>query len=165
MFDPDTVAFEIKYPWRNRRGYRPTFITIWHKDPCKDGTDNSCDWTGNKKQSPQLKQMGEAIRDLETILDNGPFYPNHSAHLRFQPIKECYWQMKKKSRFRIHPRYHFWHWRIQFRPYQIFMRWAFERCCICKKGYRWNESVVGNWAGNKTWHHGCDKHTYIQEIK
>lgn len=49
MFDPSTVAFEIKYPWTykstfNGERYRTSFITIWHKDPCRDGTDDSCGW-------------------------------------------------------------------------------------------------------------------------
>lgn len=51
MHDPLTVAFEIKYPWRAGRigiktnhPYRKSFITIWHKDPEKDGTDDSCGW-------------------------------------------------------------------------------------------------------------------------
>lgn len=56
MHDPSTVAFDIKYPWRTRpsehwpKGYRNTFITIWHEDPldfegkcgCRD--DDSCGW-------------------------------------------------------------------------------------------------------------------------
>lgn len=45
-----TVAHEIKYPWKDKPskhwpdGYRHTFITIWHVDPCKDGSDDSCGW-------------------------------------------------------------------------------------------------------------------------
>lgn len=53
MHDPTTQAFDIKYPWlkygkkgRNKfeQGYRESFITIWHVDPQKDGTDDSCGW-------------------------------------------------------------------------------------------------------------------------
>lgn len=71
MFDPMTVAHEIKYPWwqykpwpkgkKNwsdltpaqqkgrsnhwREGYRNTFIVIWHVDPCKGpGGDDTCGW-------------------------------------------------------------------------------------------------------------------------
>lgn len=50
MFDPLTVAFEIKYPWRKYKpgdkqfpdGYRDTFITVWHDDPQTGGMDDSC---------------------------------------------------------------------------------------------------------------------------
>lgn len=56
MHDPSTVAFDIKYPWRQRpsqlwpKGYRSTFITIWHEDPmdftgkCRGRSDDSCGW-------------------------------------------------------------------------------------------------------------------------
>lgn len=56
MFDPMTVAHEIKYPWvshsslmkdGSKRSYREAFITIWHVDPCRGGgprADDSCGW-------------------------------------------------------------------------------------------------------------------------
>lgn len=45
-----TVAWEIKYPWKDKpsrhwpKGYRHTFITIWHVDPNIRGDDDSCGW-------------------------------------------------------------------------------------------------------------------------
>lgn len=166
MFDPSTVAFEIKYPWKRKsphfpEGYRDTFIRIWHEDPCTDGTDNSCDWFGSKRKlSPKEKALSEAIWHLETILDNRPFYPDHPAHLRFQPIKNAMWDLRKVEGFRIHPRWHVWHWRIQIVPLQQLKRFLFARCAVCKKGFRWNESVIGNWDGDKIWHHQCDRVNY-----
>lgn len=64
MYDPMTVAHEIKYPWRacskkwcDERGeapnsfsrrYHASFITIWHVDPERPSkgqrTDDSCGW-------------------------------------------------------------------------------------------------------------------------
>lgn len=53
MHDPLTQVFQIKYPWKKygkkghsewEKNYRDTFITIWHKDPEKDGSDDSCGW-------------------------------------------------------------------------------------------------------------------------
>jgi hypothetical protein len=44
MHDPMTVAHEIKSPVKDKNGYRRTLLTVWHKDPCKDGTDDSCGW-------------------------------------------------------------------------------------------------------------------------
>ena len=63
MHDPMTVAFEIKYPWRAHRrrradpgclanpklaeferSYRAPFLTIWHVDPERGGSDDSCGW-------------------------------------------------------------------------------------------------------------------------
>ncbi len=167
MHDPLTVCFDIKYPWRGKptkfspKGYRDTFITIWHKDPCTDGSDDSCDWSGSKRKlNPAERALLRAIYDMEPILHNPPFYPDHEAHLRFTKVDEAKWKWLKRSRFRWHPRWHFWHWRIQVRPWQTFYRWAFERCCICKGGFGWNESVIGNWSGSAIWHHGCNDKTY-----
>jgi hypothetical protein len=167
MHDPLTVAFRIKYPWKGKpshffpKGYRDTFITIWHKDPEKDGSDDSCDWFGSKKPlSKAEKKMAEAIWHLETILDNSPMWPDHEAHKRFQPVKEAMREMRQRSKWRIHPRWHIHHWRIQIHPLQSLWIYLFHRCSICKKGYKWNEQRMGNWSGNKTWHFGCDKVTY-----
>lgn len=44
MYDPMTVAFEVKYPWRSIGDYRAPFVTIWHVDPERDGSDDSCGW-------------------------------------------------------------------------------------------------------------------------
>jgi hypothetical protein len=54
MRDPQTVAFEIHYPWWRQsiilapggkpHRYYDSFITIWHVDPETDGTDDSCGW-------------------------------------------------------------------------------------------------------------------------
>ena len=37
MYDPKTIAHEIKLFGRY-------FITIWHVDPERNGTDDSCGW-------------------------------------------------------------------------------------------------------------------------
>ncbi len=48
MHDPMTVAFEILSPFREKpsvlfpHGYRAAVVTIWHKDPERDGSDDSC---------------------------------------------------------------------------------------------------------------------------
>jgi hypothetical protein len=55
MHDPQTVAFDIKRPWPRLttqdferrtwgRFYWPSWVTIWHVDPERDGTDDSCGW-------------------------------------------------------------------------------------------------------------------------
>lgn len=61
MRDPMTVAFQIPNPFtrhhnpeaRKKRdrfhgawSNRPPMIVIWHKDPEKDGSDDSCNWFG-----------------------------------------------------------------------------------------------------------------------
>jgi hypothetical protein len=46
MHDPSTVAFDIYLGRKqNKNGrYRSPIITIWHEDPEKDGSDDSCGW-------------------------------------------------------------------------------------------------------------------------
>lgn len=46
MHDPLSVLFEIKSPFpkkiMGKHKYYPSIVTVWHKDPCKDGSDDSC---------------------------------------------------------------------------------------------------------------------------
>lgn len=68
MHDPMTVAFQIRYPWpwpRMSAGKivlrRDSFITVWHVDPERDGTDDSCGWFRphlTKDQKSTLKHLG-----------------------------------------------------------------------------------------------------------
>ena len=58
-----------------------------------------------------------------------------------------------------HPKWHIHHWSFQIHPLQKIKRYLFDRCAICKKGFKWNESVIGNWDGDKIWHSSCNKHT------
>ena len=46
MHDPKTVAHEIYLGRKKKKNgmYRSPVLTIWHVDPEKDGTDDSCGW-------------------------------------------------------------------------------------------------------------------------
>jgi hypothetical protein len=45
-----------------------------------------------------------------------------------------------------HPRWHFWHWKIQIHPVQVFKRWAFSRCAGCGKRFSWGYApTTGSW--------------------
>jgi hypothetical protein len=69
----DPNPFELKHNWdhltpdqqkkRNRHwpeGYRNTFLSIWHVDPEKDGTDDSCGWSRPKIS----KELREKLRNV-----------------------------------------------------------------------------------------------------
>ena len=108
MHDPMTVAFTIRRPWKDRRqsnerfAYYPPIVTIWHVDPERDGSDDSCDW---------FNRAGR--------------------------------------RWRWHPRWHFWHWKLQVHPVQELKRWLFSRCAGCGKRFPWNYSPITNtWDGD-----------------
>ncbi len=65
MHDPSTVAFDIKRPWPVRRGepfmgsrwYWPTWVTIWHLDPEREGSDDSCGWSRPKLTKAQVSDL------------------------------------------------------------------------------------------------------------
>lgn len=56
-----TVAFEIRWPISSKKNsnnnykYYSPFITIWHVDPEKDGTDDSCGWFIRARHADQGK--------------------------------------------------------------------------------------------------------------
>ena len=176
MHDPMTQAFEIRQFWRrpNHWGYKPAFITIWHVDPEKDGSDDSCDWWGRKLTK---KETAFADSLIDNDVDNlrsffSTFIPvpcskGHASREdcydancplgdfaencdrdemkgRIRNIFRCY---KREFRWRYPVRCHFWHWKIQIHPLQQFKRWAFSRCSKCGKGFAWGYSPVTN-----SWH-------------
>lgn len=68
MFDPCTVAFEIKSLFKQKpskmwpKGYRNTWVTIWHKDPCTDGSDDSCGWSYPKPPEWLIKKIAKELK-------------------------------------------------------------------------------------------------------
>lgn len=84
MHDPMTVAHEIKYPWWKYKpgdkmwkdGYRDTFITIWHVDPERDGSDDSCGYI-----VPKLtKQQRERLKVLAWDEARDPYFLRVRGH-------------------------------------------------------------------------------------
>lgn len=62
MHDPWTQAFDIpNYKTRQRCPWLPHLVTIWHVDPEKDGSDDSCDWFGGRKIACK-KTLGEITK-------------------------------------------------------------------------------------------------------
>src|SRR5262249_10179348 len=58
------------------------------------------------------------------------FHIVHRAYLRFN---RPWWR---------HPRWHFWHWRIQIHALQKLTRRLFTRCEKCGEPFGWNESPI-----------------------
>ena len=94
MFDPLTVAHEIKSPIKRKskifpKWYRSTIITIWHKDPCVDGTDDSCGWFMRSRHGS--KEILEKIiknfaSEWDTVFENdGRKYSTGWFHPEGQP--------------------------------------------------------------------------------
>lgn len=82
MHDPMTVAFEIRYPWKKygkkgrnefERNYRESFLTIWHVDPERDGSDDSCGWFSPHLSKDQLSRINSISGDEA----RQPYYQRH----------------------------------------------------------------------------------------
>jgi len=227
MHDPHTVAFEIKYPWKRKpcklwpKGYRATFITIWHVDPEKDGTDDSCGWFKRARHGDE-QMLARIKKDFRFDFDHGWFAEDGKPRLSTIAIglgmfRVAAWEFYNHDRRRTdrfmneylydiisfsennvdslhnsivgtygfpdkeerisyfaaivygcllrwtqpwykHPRWHVWHWRIQFHPWQNLKRRFWDRCSKCgKRGFKPEHgSAVGNWSGTEIWHSTCD---------
>jgi hypothetical protein len=84
MHDPMTMAFDIKYPWVKSRHarkdgsefvYRESFITIWHNDPERDGSDDSCGYTIPKLTKRQL----ERLKNVAWSEARNPYFLRYAA--------------------------------------------------------------------------------------
>lgn len=97
MHDPMTVAHTIKYPWRCypkhlrktefEKSYRESFITIWHVDPEKDGSDDSCGWFqrarhGNPETLEKIRKR--FADDWDTMFSSDSSTPYFNGY--FEPI-------------------------------------------------------------------------------
>lgn len=115
MFDPDTVAFRF------------LGITIWHHDPCKDGTDDSCGWSRPKLTEEEIKYVNSLIdNDFDNVrnffgeqqvkmVGDKAFFENVSRDDMKRYIRILFRNYKREfcRKWWQHPRCHFWHWRIQ----------------------------------------------------
>lgn len=217
-------------------GYRDTFITIWHVDPKKDGTDDSCGWSWPKITKRQRDILRNAawseghdphflvckskVWDRSTIeaehlyrgmvllvcrvlkiklsFDEISRYAAESMHIRtggragnvfcflpgYHTNNEKDSEEDRREHFHgilcgvarglldlkrpwwRHPKWHFWHWKLQCHPLQDFKRWAFSRCSKCGGRFQWGYAPVTNsWNGTgplwfrsekDTFHSDCD---------
>jgi hypothetical protein len=222
MHDPMTVAFEIHYFWHKDfwltqnqllrinskdRKYHTPFITIWHVDPEKDGSDDSCGYS-YPKVTKKLKELSKKEAEFESSV-GGMFHNympimdtfstiiatfqiiswrcfkrnispkemveiinvctnpvdnlRHCAMTKNKEDVENLFYLCVRSYLRMirpwykHPKWHIWHWKLQIHPLEKIKRFLFDRCAICKKGFKWGESAISNWDGDKIWHHKCDE--------
>lgn len=213
MHDPCTMAFDIK-----------NIVTIWHRDPEKDGSDDSCGWfmrarhcdqkkldeiakrfvfewkegvpcgwfaeNGEPNYSPQAITIGmfliaanihyghwskkskqflrdhafEILHFAENNCDSFYTFITQPWGMSKDSVEErareaaCIvypWILRAERPWWKHPRWHFWHWRIQFHPWQNLKRRWWDKCCVCgKRGFK--GAAIGSWDGDKIWHSECD---------
>lgn len=241
----DLEGWDKKHAWKDRmsederrgrdafwdEGYRETFITIWHVDPERDGSDDSCGYSYirlSKRQKNRLKNaawhegqnphflcctakewdgtISEAealyrgmvllvcrVLKLNITFDQACKYASEACHIMdigktggtFCFLPGYHTNSKTDSKedrqehfFGImcgvarniltdrrpwwkHPKWHFWHWKIQCDPLIDFKRWAFSRCSKCGKGFAWGYSpVTNNWNGTGPLWFRSEKYTF-----
>lgn len=238
MHDPMVKAFNIKSPFRDKpckffpKGYRNDLITIWHVDPCKDGTDDSCGWFMRSRHgkpevlkriinayerdwkdlfeddgTPRLSTIGTVVNlfnsavheyyqydwdkkkrfmekhlyeiilfaentldSLHTSINSNKLRARYIQPQRQERILEFAhiiygWILRADKPWYRHPKYHFWHWKIQVHPWQALRRYLFTRCAYCGLRFKYNETPVTNqWDRGKVkwfksdeglYHHTC----------
>lgn len=71
MHSPETLAFEIHLGRKRKRNgdYRTPLLSIWHKDPCLDGTDDSCGWFIRGRHIDK-KIIDAVVKEFESEWDN-----------------------------------------------------------------------------------------------
>lgn len=214
MHDPCTQVFNIE-----------NILTIWHKDPEKDGTDDSCGWfmrsrhcnqkkldqiakafafewshgipvgwfadNGEPNYSPQAITIGmfqiaanihfghwsprcqrflrdhafEILRLAENSCDSlytfivQPYGRDPRATIESRAREAAQivysWICREDRPWWKHPKWHFWHWQLQFHPWQRLKRRWWDKCCVCgKRGFK--GAAIGNWEGDRMWHQECD---------
>ena len=214
MHDPYSMVFDLG-----------NILTIWHKDPERDGTDDSCGWFIRSRHCDQTKlkriasdfayqwshgipygwfaENGEPNFSPQAIVIGmfrvaanihfghwsdraNEFLAEHAFEILFFAENNCdslctfitqhygrdpqdtvssrsmeaaqivySWICRADRPWWRHPRFHFWHWKIQFHPWQRLRRRWWDKCCLCgKRGFKGDAMGSGN--GDKIWHQECD---------
>ena len=215
-----TVAWEIRSLINRKskmfpKGYRNSLVTVWHVDPERGGSDDSCGfgyvrltksqierlknaswsegrnphflrcqsktWDGTVEEAECLRRglillvcrvlrikyswdqvcrhAAESIH-IENYVgkagDGFCFLPGYHSNSKKDSERDredhfhqilCGVARNILTELRPwwrHPRYHFWHWKIQVHGLQSFKRWAFSRCCKCGGRFHWGYSPVSN---------------------
>lgn len=83
MHSPETLAHEINIPWFKEKKIR--LISIWHVDPEKDGTDDSCGWFIRARHCDQqtIDKIVKAIDFEFTRVCEGPEFGERKYFLGY----------------------------------------------------------------------------------
>lgn len=157
-----THLWSINLPFpKDKWGRGPEVFDVWHIDPEKGGSDDSCDWFGSRRKlNPEEDALAEAVWNSESIFGNPPFYASEGeywdpemkrAYDAYHAIDRACREWRGNKKRRIHPRWHVWHWRVRFMPV-IQLRWALTRCGLCGKRMGWNAPAIGKWGDDSRAH-------------
>jgi hypothetical protein len=123
MHDPMTVAFEIRFPIKKRsvsefdqRVYgkwmpRSPIVTVWHVDPERDGSDDSCGWAFVKCSEADREWAKKAAKDEWSFwfsMDYASINLASAGHIQilYAAWQEALFYLKKRPRWKPLPSKH-----------------------------------------------------------
>lgn len=127
-YEPSTYD-AIYWTWR-AIAHQETKRGVWqyHPEPSRRELSYIYDLDANPVDNLRL-----CVRDVKDAETCGHFFLTvYQSYLRFHRP----WYK--------HPRWHFWHWKLQIHPWQRFRRWAFTRCAACGGSFLYGESPVSH---------------------
>ena len=152
--DPEGYAYVCHHPETTHEVIYWAWRRIKHETRKKRGYQYGSSATALTRAEDQsimslatnpMDSIQHAVRDCDSPEKLGDIYVI---------VWRCY--LRHHRPWYKHPRWHFWHWRVQVRPWQKLHRRLFVRCANCAKPFGWNESPMGSWGGSKIWHQDCD---------
>ena len=129
--------------------------------PCHATRIRATGPAGDRELDAKECALWEAINDLEHKLGNPPYYPALYPERELEALDAAIHAWQRRSRWRLHPRWHLWHWEITIHPLNRLKRWLWTRCAGCGKRFAYGESpVTGAWNGpGPRWFRG-EPHLY-----
>lgn len=121
----------------------------WHTNEAMPGTDLH-------EEIPLDDDEGWKREKARPLSD----YPAEAtAHWRSDCGKRFFYTIARilsseSARWWHRPKWHFWHWRIQWTLYQRIKRRWWERCDMCRERFR-GASVYSDWHGTRKWCGNC----------
>lgn len=144
MHDPLTEAFRWPQPFKKHdaafANWRAPVFVIWHRDPEKDGSDDSCGWAFPKISKETMERLhGNAVEGLCSWDELDQRVIGYRMALRHARPR---WK---------HPRWHVHHWRVQI-PVMQRIRRSFERCSKCGERFGWRPGGLVTHGGPTLFH-------------
>lgn len=96
MHDPMTLAFSIKWPF----GRKTTLVDIWHVDPEKGGSDDSCGWSYVRAASELIAKARKLGQEDQVFITGKHGYAMEPLELLLEVWQTIGGQLFKRSRRR-----------------------------------------------------------------
>jgi hypothetical protein len=140
----EPTAYDAVY-WAWRRIKREDTKDIWQYGKSGSGylTPGELETIYHLSATP-VDNVRVTVGSIKTAEDCGDF---------FMTVYNCYRRYNRP--WWRHPRWHFWHWRLQIHPLQTLKRGWFDRCAGCGKRFGFGRTAVGEWSGDRIWHDEC----------